>query len=85
MGVYFYCTLTFFRVYGVVRLMKLVLLFYCPLSLPFPVYTLFFSFFIFFIFGIIGMDIPFEEVTCFTPGGGNEAAEQGKKDRVGLV
>lgn len=46
---------------------------------PFPflscLYTfLFFSFF-FFILGIIGMDIPFEKVTCFTPGGGNEAAE----------
>ncbi len=41
---------------------------------PFPVYTLFFSF-LSFILGIIGMDIPFEKVTCFTPGGGNEAAE----------
>lgn len=52
-------------------------------SLSFPVYTLFFSFFLFFILGIIGTDIPFEEVTCFTPGGGNEAAEQSEKDRVG--
>lgn len=84
MGVFFILYPYFFRVYGVVRLTKLVLFFIVSFPLSCSYTFLFFSFF-FFILGIIGMDIPFEKVTCFTPGGGNEAAEQSKEDRVGLV